>query len=136
MHDQRAAKDPSWQLLLDELAAARKLHDQKTVSLDYAVRDAERKKLDTQEAAFKARRAALGDASAANLRPDDGLQPGERNIKADLAREKAAKDAKDTELDETAHILADEVDLIRGNTKLAAEVLPYKGALNGVADSN
>ncbi|HEX7129505.1 MAG TPA: carboxy terminal-processing peptidase [Rhodanobacteraceae bacterium] len=135
MHDKRAAKDPSWQLLLDELAAARKLHDQKIVSLDYSVRDAERKKLDAQEAAFKARREALGDASAANLRPDDGLQPGERSIKSDLAREKAAKNAKDAELDETAHILADEVDLIRGNTKLASEVLPYKGALNGVADS-
>ncbi|MGN6313109.1 MAG: carboxy terminal-processing peptidase [Rhodanobacteraceae bacterium] len=135
MHDTRAAKDPSWQLLLDELAAARKLHDEKTISLDYAVRDAERKKLDAQEAAFKARRQALGDASAANLHPDDGLQPGERNIKTDLAREKAAKKAKDTELEEAAHILADEVHLIRGNTKLASEVLPYKGALNGVADS-
>jgi len=127
MHDARAAKDPSWQLLLDELAAARKLHDQKSVSLDYAVRDAERKKLDAQEAAFKARRQALGDASAANLRPDDGLQPGERSLQSDLAREKAAKNAKDTELDETAHILADEVGLIHSNTKLAAEVLPYKG---------
>jgi len=135
MHDARAAKDGSWQLLLDELDAARKLHDQKTVSLDYAARDAERKKLDAQEASFKARRQALGDASAANLRPDDGLQPGERSLKIDLAREKAAKNAKDTELDETAHILADEVDLIRGNNKLAAEVLPYKGVLNGVADS-
>lgn len=127
MHGARAAKDPSWQLLLDELAAANKLHDQKTISLDYAVRDAERTKLDAQEAAFKARRKALGDVSAANLRPDDGLQPGERSLQSDLAREKAAKDAKDTELDETAHILADEVDLIHGNTKLASEVLPYKG---------
>jgi carboxyl-terminal processing protease len=134
-HEKRAAKDPSWQLLLDELAAARKLHDQKAFSLDYAVRDAERKKLDAQESAFKARREALGDASAANLHPDDGLQPGERNIKADIAREKAAKNAKDAELEETAHILADEVDLIHGNTKLASEVLPYKGALNGIADS-
>lgn len=129
MHDARVAKDPSWQLLLDELAAARKLHDQKTVSLNFAVRDAQRKKLDAQEAQFKARRQALGDASAANLRPDDGLQPGERSLKSDLAREAAAKNAKDTELDETAHILADELDLIHANNKLASEVLPYKGAL-------
>ncbi|MDQ2972154.1 MAG: carboxy terminal-processing peptidase [Pseudomonadota bacterium] len=134
MHDARVAKDPSWQLLLDELTAARKLHDQKIVSLNYAARDAQRKQLDAQEAGFKARRKALGDASAANLRPDDGLQPGERSLKSDLAREAAAKNAKDAELDETAHILADELDLIHGNNKLASEVLPYKGALGGVSD--
>ena len=136
MHQARSAKDPSWQLLLDELAAARKLHDEKTVSLNYAQRDAQRKQLDAQDAQFKARRKALGDDSAASLRPDDGLQPGERSLQSDLAQEKAAKNAKDPELDETAHILADEVDLIRGNTKLAAEVLPYRGVLNGVTDTN
>jgi carboxyl-terminal processing protease len=135
MHQARSAKDPSWQLLLDELAAARKLHDEKSVSLNYAQRDSQRKQLDAQDAQFKTRREALGDESAVNIRPDDGLQPGERSLETDLAREKAAKNAKDAELDETAHILADEVDPIRGNNKLAAEVLPYKGVLNGVADS-
>ncbi len=123
-HDARVARDPSWQLMLDELAAARKLHDQKSVSLNYQVRLAERKQQDAQDAAFKARREALGDVSAVILRPDDGLQPGERSVKASVAREKAAKQAKDAELDEAAHILADEVALIHSDVKLADVVLP------------
>ncbi|MGH8144842.1 MAG: carboxy terminal-processing peptidase [Rhodanobacteraceae bacterium] len=123
-HDTRAKTDPAWQLLLDELASARKLHDQKTVSLNYKTREAERKKQDAQDAAFKKRRAALGDVSAITLQPDDGLTPGERNIKQSVAREKAAKQAKDIELDEAAHIMADETAMLSKNSKLAHEVLP------------
>ena len=136
MHDSRAAKDPSWQLMLAELAAAKKMADEKAISLDYATREAERKQLDAQDAQFKARREALGDRSASNIRPDDGLQAGERSLQSDLASEKAAKNALDPELDETANILANEVVLIRGDTKLATQVLPYKGELNGAAGSN
>jgi carboxyl-terminal processing protease len=124
LHTARVARDPSWQLLLDELAAARKLHDQKSVSLNYQARQAQRKQQDAQDAAFKKRREALGDSADVNLRPDDGLQPGERNVKSSVAREKAAKEAKDAELDEAAHILADEVVLVHNDIKLADEVLP------------
>jgi carboxyl-terminal processing protease len=123
-HDARAKTDPAWQLLLDELAAARKLHDQKTVSLNYDVREAERKQQDAQDAAFKKRREALGDVSAITLEPDDGLTAGERSVKQSVAREKAAKEAKDIELDETAHIMADEVALLEKQSKLAHDVLP------------
>lgn len=55
---------------------------------------------------------------------DDGLQPDERSISTDIAREEKAKDRRDVVLDETAHILADEIGLIRSDTKLAAQVLP------------
>ncbi|MBS0383177.1 MAG: carboxy terminal-processing peptidase [Proteobacteria bacterium] len=136
-HDTRAKTDPAWNLLLDELAAARKLADQKSVSLNYKVRDAERKQQDEQDAAFKKRREALGDVSAVNLEPDDGLTPGERNVKATVAREKAAKQAKDIELDEAAHILADEVAMLEKDPKLAHEVLPKQAFTRpvNVADS-
>ncbi|MGH8233882.1 MAG: carboxy terminal-processing peptidase [Rhodanobacteraceae bacterium] len=123
-HDARAQNDPAWKLLLDELAAARKLHDQKSISLNYKVRESERKQQDEQDAAFKKRREALGDVSAISLEPDDGLTPGERNVKASVAREKAAKQAKDIELDEAAHIMADEVSLLDKQTTLAHEALP------------
>jgi carboxyl-terminal processing protease len=123
-HDARAKTDPAWQLLLDELTAARKLHDQKTVSLNYDVRQAERKQQDAQDATFKKRREALGDVSAITLEPDDGLTAGERSVKQSVAREKAAKEAKDIELDETAHIMADEVALLEKESKLAHDVLP------------
>ncbi|HEY9110639.1 MAG TPA: carboxy terminal-processing peptidase [Rhodanobacteraceae bacterium] len=123
-HAARAKADPAWQLLLDELAAARKLHDQKTVSLNYKVRETERKQQDAQDTSFKKRREALGDVSSVNLEPDDGLTPGERNVRKSVAREKAAKQAKDIELEETAHIMADEVALLDEQPKLAHDVLP------------
>jgi carboxyl-terminal processing protease len=44
---------------------------------------------------------------------DDGLQSNERNINDDLAIEKAQNDAKDVLLDESAHILSDEIDLLK-----------------------
>lgn len=123
-HQERAKTDPAWKLLLDELAAARKLHDQKTVSLNYKVREAERKQQEAQDAAFKKRREALGDVSGVNLELDNGLTPAEQSVKASVAREKAAKEAKDIELDEAAHIMADEVGMLDQNSKLAHEVLP------------
>jgi carboxyl-terminal processing protease len=123
-HDARAKTDPAWQLLLDELAAARKLHDTKTISLNFKVREAERKQRDAEDATFKKRRGALGDVSAISLEPDDGLTPGERSDKQSVAREKAAKQAKDIELEEAAHIMADEVALLAKDRQLAHDVLP------------
>ncbi|WP_300619252.1 carboxy terminal-processing peptidase [Dokdonella sp.] len=64
-----------------------------------------------------------GDDAASSA--DDGLQPDERNINSDLAREKEAKQRRDVVLDEAAHILADEIGLIRADNKLAQQVLPH-----------
>ncbi len=58
-------------------------------------------------------------------RSDDGLQADERGLKTELEQEQAQKQAKDVLLNEAVHILADEVDLIRADTKLAARVLPH-----------
>ncbi|MGA9422446.1 MAG: carboxy terminal-processing peptidase [Rhodanobacteraceae bacterium] len=162
-HTARVAKSREWRNMESEVADARKLHAQKTVSLNESVR---RKQRDEQEAKRKAREAeaksaaqhpsaesgekkpeaapsksASGSRQAGanpnevldaattgprNLFPaDDGLQPDERSIQSDLKREKAQKDRRDVALDETAHILSDEVDLIRSDTKLAALVLPH-----------
>ena len=87
--------------------------------------------------AFRKRREALGDVSAVNLEPDDGLTPGERNVRASVAREKAAKQAKDIELDEAAHIMADQVALLEKHPRLAHEVLPKEAFTRpvSVADS-
>ena len=60
---------------------------------------------------------------------DDGLQPDERGIENDIKREQAAKEKRDVVLDEAAHILADEISLIRTDTKLAARVLPHGAVL-------
>ncbi|HEU4856284.1 MAG TPA: carboxy terminal-processing peptidase [Rhodanobacteraceae bacterium] len=135
-HDARAKTDPAWKLLLDELTAARKLHDQKTVSLNYKTREAERKQQDEQDTAFKKRREALGDISTISLEPDDGLTPGERSVKASVAREKAAKQAKDIELDEAAHVMADEVVLLNKDPKLAHDVLPKQAFTRPLSIAN
>ncbi|TWI69474.1 carboxyl-terminal processing protease [Pseudoduganella lurida] len=58
-------------------------------------------------------------------RTDDGLQGDERSLAAELEAEKAAKNAKDVLLNEAVHILADEVALLKTDTRLASRVLPY-----------
>ncbi len=58
-------------------------------------------------------------------RTDDGLQGDERSLAAELEAEKAAKNAKDVLLNEAVHILADEVGLLKTDTRLASRVLPY-----------
>ena len=57
------------------------------------------------------------------LTQDDGLQANERSLVSELAAEKARKDAKDILLEEAAHILGDEVDLLKTNRKLAERVI-------------
>jgi len=59
------------------------------------------------------------------LRTDDGLQADERALTVELDAEKAAKAAKDVLLNEAVHILADEVSVLKTDTRLASRVLPY-----------
>ena len=73
-------------------------------------------------AAKPATRAKRNGTSASE---DDGLQADERSLKSDLAEEKKRKGEKDVVLNEASRILADEVDLLRADTKLAARVLPH-----------
>jgi carboxyl-terminal processing protease len=68
--------------------------------------------------------AALSDKDEA-ARADDGLQADERSLTTDVAEEKARKSEKDIVLNEAAHIVADIVDLVRSDTKIAARVLPH-----------
>ena len=76
------------------------------------------------------------DQKAANddSRADDGLQADERSLKAELAQEKKRKDEKDVVLTEAAHILADEVNLIHSDTKVASRVLPHVGSPRAAVD--
>lgn len=85
-------------------------------------KDALNKALDAKSAAKTAKQIA---AIKGALRTDDGLQGDERSLISELAAEKAAKAAKDVLLDEAVHILADEVNLVKTDPKLASHVLPY-----------
>ena len=130
-HDQRAAQSPAWKLMLDELAQYKKMRDMTTISLNLATREAERKQQEQVQAAFRARHVAIDGSDAAlpeaGSTLDDGLNPNERSIKSELKEEKDAKNAKDPQLQETAHILFDAIGMIKADPKLASEVLPYGG---------
>ena len=109
-HQARVGKDKDFQQLLQDVAEFKRLREAKTLSLNEAER---RKEKERQEARLKARE---GNKLAAL---DDGLQAGERSLAADLAAEKARKNAKDVLLTEAARIVADDADLSAGRTQLA-----------------
>jgi carboxyl-terminal processing protease len=151
-HDVRVAKDKDFQYLQEDIAEVVKLRRDNLISLNEAVR---RKERDAQDAKARLREARLADAKAtikdepaagpgakearskipvptkpakgvlAVKGQDDGLQADERNLAAELAAEKAAKNAKDVLLQEAVHILADEVGMLKTDTRMASRVMPY-----------
>ena len=80
---------------------------------------------DAENPVAKAGAAKAAKSGGDNLNQDDGLQADERSLKSDLDEEKRRKALKDVVLNEAAHIVADEVGLLRADTKLAAQVLPH-----------
>jgi carboxyl-terminal processing protease len=147
-HEARTTKSKEWQYYAEDQAEVKRLRAEKTVSLNEAERrkerddqEARKKTRDAERAAFeKTEVSDVSIASAATTavsegttaedgertvaQSDDGLQADERSIKSQVEREKQAKQRKDVALEEAAHILADEIGLIRADTKLAQQVLP------------
>lgn len=129
-HEMRIAQNKEFQFILEDVNEFKALRDKKTISLNETERRNER---DTQELKVKSReklrlKDKVGDQKEAKeadkaLTQDDGLQANERSLVSELAAEKARKDAKDILLEEAAHILGDEVDLLKTNRKLAERVI-------------
>lgn len=136
-HDARTAKSPAWKLMLDELAQYKKMRDKTSISLNFAQRETERKQMDALQADFRARHKAIDGSTAVADEDqdslDDGLNPNERSLKAQIQQEKDAKKAKDPQVQEAAHVMFDAVGLIKADPKLAAEVLPYGGKFSATA---
>ncbi|MDL2358525.1 MAG: carboxy terminal-processing peptidase, partial [Pseudomonadota bacterium] len=153
-HEVRVAKDKDFQYLNEDIAEARKLRKDNAISLNETVRRKERDAQDARAKLREARLAIQvpGDelpgatgpdggrskVPAPTAKPaskavalkgagrlDDGLQFDERNLTAELAAEKAAKNAKDVLLQETAHILSDEAAMLKTDTRMASRVMPY-----------
>jgi carboxyl-terminal processing protease len=128
-HSKRVSQDKDFQYLREDVAEFNTLRKKNLISLNEADR---RKEREMREAREKIREKNKGDndtdkASAkANSRIllDDGMQPGERNLKADLAIENANKNAKDILLNEAVHILSDEASMLKTNPKIATSILP------------
>ena len=116
MHDARIAHDQDFGYLKQDIEEFKEQRKKNLISLNEAER---RKQRETQEARTKLREKdnPAAPASATSLQ-DDGLQSDERNLEADLALENARKNAKDILLNEAAHILGDEVELLKANPGL------------------
>ncbi|QNA88864.1 carboxy terminal-processing peptidase [Massilia sp. Dwa41.01b] len=154
-HEARISKDKEFQDLREDIAEVLKLRKENAISLNEAVRRKERDAQDARARMREARlaagkgentdepAAAPGGKEARSKVPvptkpvkavvasrntpqrDDGLQADERALSAELAAEKAAKDAKDVLLQEAAHILADEVGMLKTDTRMASRTMPY-----------
>jgi carboxyl-terminal processing protease len=160
-HEVRIARDKDFQYLNEDIAEMRKLRKENAISLNETVR---RKERDTQEARSKLREARVAAQSPLDdagtgaegkdarskvpvptkqakalalkgaARQDDGLQADERNLAAELAAEKAAKNAKDVLLQEAAHILADEAAMLKTDTRMASRTMPYMAPTKAVSN--
>jgi carboxyl-terminal processing protease len=155
-HEARIARDKEFQDLREDIAEVMKLRKENAISLNEAVRRKERDAQDARAKLREARLAAAKGSvdepvaapggkearskvpeptrpvkavvAARNALRDDGLQGDERALSAEIAAEKAAKDAKDVLLQEAAHILADEAGMLKTDTRLASRTMPYMSA--------
>ncbi|NNM68895.1 MAG: carboxy terminal-processing peptidase [Gallionella sp.] len=128
-HDKRVSHDKDFKYLQEDIAEFNKLRQENLISLNEADR---RKEREAQEAREKSREQNSGDnksaKAAAGALQDDGMLSSERNLSADLAIENANKNAKDILLNEAAHILSDEVGLLKNNSRLAVGISPQPDA--------
>lgn len=150
-HEARVGKSKEWQYYAEDQAEVKRLRAEKTISLNEAERRKERDDQDARKKTRDAERAAIEKSEKSDVtiasatttavsegstaepasdsvaQSDDGLQADERSIRSQVEREKQARQRKDVALEEAAHILADEIGLIRADTKLAQQVLPQPG---------
>jgi carboxyl-terminal processing protease len=128
-HDKRISHDRDFKYFQEDIAEFNKLRKKNLISLNEADR---RKERETQEARETSREQNRGNNESdkataqamSHALQDDGMLSSERNLSADLAIEKANKNAKDILLNEAAHVLSDEVGLLKTDSRLAASISP------------
>lgn len=128
-HNQRVSQDKDFQYLRKDLAEFNAMRKKNQISLN---EDDRRKEREIKEAREKLREKNKSDSDAdkalaiarSHVLQDDGMQPGERNLKADKAIENATKNAKDILLAEAANILSDEAHLLKADPRLASNLAP------------
>ncbi len=114
-HDLRVQKDPDFQRFVDDVEALKVQREKRVISLN----ETERRNEMTAQANRLKSRGQVNDG--VDTGEDDGLQANERSLSADIALEKARKNAKDALLNEAAAIVADEADLQAGGQKAAVK---------------
>lgn len=128
-HDTRARQDREFQYWVEDVAEYRKQRADKTLSLNEAVRRAERDRIEAKRQQRKAEREAAGAKDAeAEVALDDGLQADERRVVDSVAEERKAEQQDDALLREAAALLADAVALLETDQALLAKVFPDRAA--------
>jgi carboxyl-terminal processing protease len=110
-HDARIKNDPDFQRFVEDIGELKAQREKKVISLN----ETERRSEMTAQAKRLKSREQINDG--VDTGEDDGLQANERSLSADIAIEKARKNAKDVLLNEAAAILADEADLQAGGQR-------------------
>lgn len=135
-HELRIAKDKEFQFIKEDIVEFQKQKEKKVISLNEEERRAERdlrEKKNKEREAIRATldgKAKVGGKTDASKLPtqDDGLQGSERSLASELAAEKASKEAKDVFLIEAAHILSDEIELIKSSKRIADKTISKASA--------
>jgi carboxyl-terminal processing protease len=104
-HDARVQNDKDFQRFVEDIAELKAQREKRVISLNETER---RNEMAAQVSRLKSREQINDGVDTGG---DDGLQANERSLSADIAIEKARKNAKDVLLNEAASILADEADL-------------------------
>ncbi|MCG2577919.1 carboxy terminal-processing peptidase [Dechloromonas sp. XY25] len=115
-HAAWAANDPDFKKLAEVATELQRLRQLKSLSLNETER---RRETEAQEKRF-----------AGIARVDDGLLDSERDPEREKADEKAADKVKDIRLRGAAHIVADEVNLLRENARPAVQQRASQAALS------
>jgi carboxyl-terminal processing protease len=129
--DARLPADKDFQFIAETMEDYKAQRKKNFVSLNESERrkerDAQEERIKRHEESIKAddklkqiKRTGNDDAvirRIASMR-DDGLQSDERNLKQELAEEKARKDEKDALLNEAARVMGDTVDLLKVKSPL------------------
>lgn len=124
-HDKRVSHDPDFKYLQQDIAEFNTLRQKNLISLNEAERRKTRKEQEAREILREKNSTSnTSDKTLAkagsHAQQDDGLLFSERKLDDNLALKNADKHAKDILLDEAAHILSDEVGLLKTDTKLSA----------------
>jgi len=116
-HEMRVEEDREFGFLKEDIKQYRESRDRKSISLNYAGRDAERK-ADEARIAQRAKARGEADPKLASVL-DDGLNPGERGAISDDDSEKSKDDKPDVLLTEGAHVVSDMVNLMHDDPRIA-----------------
>jgi carboxyl-terminal processing protease len=123
-HDTRVVKDKDYQNLLDDIAEYKVRRKRNQISLNEVERRQER---DAQEAKLKLRDKGVVEDKKASAKPAANLAAAvdvAANDEDEDELDKPRKNAKDALLNEAAHILGDEAELLSARPEVASRPAP------------